>query len=110
MNVSIDYRIPQYAHEEEQYIAYMKENPDWTYDKSVMYKDGDTISEILPYLSNNSYAWNNGILTNYDPNLTVTVTWKTDEYGNVTSNQYAIDINNIPDFVKEDIMYAEPSK
>lgn len=110
INVSIDYRIPQYAREEEQYISYAKDNPDWTYDKSVMYKESDTISKILPYLVNSSYAWNNGILTNYDANLTVTVTWKTDEFGNVTSNQYVIDINDIPDFVKEDIMYAESSK
>ena len=110
VNVSIDYRIPYYAREDEQYVAYAKENPDWTYEKSAMYKDKDNISKILPYLVNNSYAWNNGTLTNYDDYLTVTVTWKKDEYGNVESYQYAIDINNIPDFVKEDIMYAEPNK
>lgn len=110
VNVSIDYRIPQYAREEEQYVAYTKENPDWSYDKSVMYKDKDNIIKILPVLVNSGYAWNNATITNYDTYLTVTVTWKTDDYGNVESNQYAIDINNIPDFVKEDIMYAEPSK
>lgn len=110
INVSVDYVIPHYAREEEQYIAYEKEHPDWTYDKNVMYKDSETISKIIPYLVNNSYAWNNGVLSNYDTNLNFTVTWKTDEYGNVASSQYVMDIDNIPDFVKEDIMYTESSK
>lgn len=110
VNVSIDYVIPHYSREDEQYVAYVKENPDWTYTKSVMYKDKDNISKIIPYLVNESYAWNNGAFTNYDNYLTITVTWKTDDYGNVSSDQYSMDINNIPDFVKEDIMYAEPNQ
>lgn len=113
VNVDIVYTIPYEVREDEQYAQYIadaKEDPDWSYAKRTIYKDKDKISKILPYLVSNNYARNNDALTNYDTYLDITVTWKTDGYGNVASNQYSIDINNIPDFVKKDIMYAEPNQ
>lgn len=109
VNVNIYYTIPHNVREKAQYVEYAKENPDWSYDKNVTYTDKDNIRKIIPYLVSDSYARNNA-LTNYDDYLNISVTWKTDEYGNVASNQYVIDINNIPDFIKEDIMYAEPNQ
>lgn len=110
VELNLTYNIPFEAYEDERYVAYAKANPNWNYEMNISYNDKEQISKILPYLVDRDYAWNNYVLTNYDKNLWISVMSKTDEYGNVSSNQYSIDINNIPDFVKEDIMYAEPSK
>jgi ABC-2 type transport system permease protein len=108
VELNIDYSIPYENREDERYLSYAKENQDWNYVMNITYNDKDQISKIIPYLVNRDYAWNNSVLTNYDYNLNISVITKTDEFGNRENYQYAIDINNIPDFVKEDIMYAEP--
>lgn len=110
VELNLFYNIPYEAYEDERYVAYAKANPNWNYEMNISYKDKEQISEILPYLVNRDYAWNNSILNNYDENLRISVTSKTDEYGNMDEYQYLIDSNKIPDFVKEDIMYAELNK
>ncbi|WP_455717185.1 DUF6449 domain-containing protein [Anaerosporobacter sp.] len=108
VELNIDYSIPYEVQGEERYQEYAKEHPDWYYDMQVTYNDKDKISKIIPYIANWEYMINNEVLTNYDDRLRISVVTKTDEYGNMEKAQYTIDVNNIPDFVKEDIMYAEP--
>lgn len=108
VELNVDYSIPYDVQDEERYQEYAKEHPDWYYDMQVSYNDKDKISKILPYIVNTDYASNNRAITNYDTYLRISVITKTDEYGNMEKYQYSIDANNIPDFLKEDIMYADP--
>lgn len=108
VELNIYYSIPYEVQEEERYQEYAKEHPEWTYDMNVTYTDKDKIGKIIPYIVNTDYERNNWAITNYDGYLSINVITKTDEYGNMEKYQYAIDVNNIPDFVKDDIMYAEP--
>lgn len=108
VELNIYYSIPYAAQEEDRYQEYAKEHPDWNYDMNVTYNDKDKISKIIPYIVNMDYTQNNWAVNNYDNYLRISVITKTDEYGNMEKYQYAIDVKNIPDFVKEDIMYSEP--
>ncbi len=108
--VELEYTVPYNLRDQEKYQQYAESHPEMPYDITLNLTKKEEIEQILPYLVESSYAWNNGVLLNYDTYLSITVTTKTDEYGNVDKNQYSIPYDKIPDFVKEAILYAEPDE
>ncbi|WP_310602872.1 DUF6449 domain-containing protein [Anaerosporobacter sp.] len=109
ISYTIPYEYRDKISEEEKYseVDDKDARTSYSYVNDVTYNDRDTISKITPYLVSASYSGNNRMLTNYENYLSIVVVTNTDEYGNTMEVQYAIDVNNIPDFVKEDIKYIE---
>lgn len=69
------------------------------------YIDKDKINGIYPYLVSQDYYQNNRTILNADINLDVTVTIRTDDFGNEESYSYFFQKDRIPEFIKQDLKY-----
>lgn len=108
--LTVEYSIPYEGRDEEQYLEYASKYKEWNFILTTEYTDKDKINAILPYLVDEKYVWNNGNIEEYDTNLAINLSMKTDDYGNVKNMCFYMDKDKIPDFVKKDVLYWEEKK
>lgn len=70
-----------------------------------IYKDPEDIKEIYSSLIVDDYYWDNNSFINVENSIEVILTINRDNYGNYITKSYYFKVNEIPEFVKEDISY-----
>ncbi len=75
--------------------------------KTISYNKQEQIREIYNNLISSDYYFNNRSILKVYENIDVYVEFRLDEYGNSASQSYYFKKGNIPEFVKEDILFTE---
>jgi Flp pilus assembly protein, protease CpaA len=74
---------------------------------TMTYTDAQQMSQIYPNLILNDYYWNNRMLFQGVDEVDVTVTYRRDAYGNVSTSSYYFKKGSMPEFVKKDVSYTK---